>query len=75
MKNIMVAKIIIEYGNTKEVYYTSNSASKVQDKFNDIRKELIKLKTHFIRNLTTIMETYNSSTNMNVLYYISMSKK
>lgn len=66
------ARIIIEWNGNESVYFKSNSISEVKEKFEEVRKELAKLNVHFVRNLSTIIETYDRSCNIGRLYYISL---
>lgn len=66
------ARINIQWNGNKEVYFRSNDISEVRDRFEGVRRELVRLKTHFVRNLSTIIETYDETTNTSRLYYISL---
>ena len=69
------ARIIIEYDGNESVYFSSNSISEVKERFEEVRKELTKLQVHFVRNLSTIIETYDNSSNKGRLYYISLTSE
>lgn len=69
------ARIIIEYDGNESVYFSSKSISEVKERFEEVRKELSKLKVHFVRNLSTIIETYDNSSNKGRLYYISLTSE
>lgn len=66
------ARINIEWNGSKEVYFSSNDITEVRERFEGVRRELTRLKTHFVRNLSNIIETYDDTNNISRLYYISL---
>lgn len=70
----MKANIVIEYDDNKEIYFSSENISDVKDKFEYVRQELKNLGSYFVRNLSTIIETYDQNSNSIRLYYINLTR-